>query len=82
MNLLLDVFGEESLTTNVQEFKTSNKSVALQIRSGREGISLAEASCIVYFNIDFSALSYWQGRDRLTTKERLENNVFWIFSWV
>jgi len=25
-------------------------------------------------------VSYWQSRDRLTTKERTENKVFWIFS--
>ncbi len=35
---------------------------------------------LVYYNIDFSAVSYWQSRDRLTTMKRLENNVFWLFS--
>jgi hypothetical protein len=35
---------------------------------------------LVYFNIDFSATSYWQSRDRLTTKERQTNDVYWIFS--
>jgi hypothetical protein len=24
--------------------------------------------------------SYWQSRDRMTTKERLKNDVYWIFS--
>jgi len=52
----------------------------LQIVSGREGISLRNAKYLVYYNIDFSATSYWQSRDRMTTKERLENEVFWIFT--
>lgn len=35
---------------------------------------------MVYYNIDFSALSYWQSRDRLTTMERTENDIYWIFA--
>jgi hypothetical protein len=34
----------------------------------------------VYYNIDFSATSYWQSRDRMTTKDRLKNDVYWIFA--
>jgi hypothetical protein len=34
----------------------------------------------VYYNIDFSATSYWQSKDRMTTKERLENKVYWVFA--
>jgi hypothetical protein len=30
--------------------------------------------------IDFSATTYFQARDRMAIKERLENNVFWVFS--
>ena len=48
--------------------------------SGREGISLKQADCLVYYNIDFSATSYWQSKDRMTTKSRLKNKVYWIFS--
>ena len=48
--------------------------------SGREGISLREADALVYYNIDFSATSYWQSRDRMTTKDRLESDVYWVFS--
>ena len=56
------------------------KYIALQIVSGREGISLRKADCLVYYNIDFSATSYWQSRDRMTTKERNASDVYWIFS--
>lgn len=78
-NLLKEVFGD-LLTDDLSEFDNSNKNIALQIVSGREGISLAKAKYLVYFNIDFSAVSYWQSRDRLTTMERTANDVYWIFS--
>lgn len=79
-NALSQVFGGENLTNDVEEFDNSDKCIALQIVSGREGISLKNAKYLVYYNIDFSATSYWQSRARLTTKERLNNEVFWIFS--
>ena len=79
LKLLQEVYGNE-LTTDLKEFNTSDKNIALQIVSGREGISLKMADNLVYFNIDHSANSYWQSRDRMTTKERSVNNVFWIFS--
>lgn len=76
---LKEVYKDE-LTDNLEEFNTTNKSIALQIVSGREGISLSNAKYLVYYNIDFSALSYWQSRDRLTTMDRLTNDIYWIFS--
>jgi hypothetical protein len=79
LNLLQQVFGDQ-LTTDIHEFNNSNKNIALQIQSGREGISLKKADAIVFLNIDFSATSYWQARDRMTTKDRLNNHVYWIFS--
>tara|TARA_R100000664_G_C2753712_1_gene141152 strand:+ start:863 stop:2092 length:1230 start_codon:yes stop_codon:yes gene_type:complete len=72
-------FGED-ITTDLSVFKETKKHIALQIVSGREGISLKEADHIVYYNIDFSATSYWQSRDRMTTKNRMKNSVYWIFS--
>ena len=71
---------QDSITTELDDFVNGNKSIALQIVSGREGISLRQADCLVYYNIDFSATSYWQSRDRMTTKDRLNNNVYWIFA--
>jgi len=79
LKLLQKVYGDE-LTTDLEEFNTTSKNIALQIVSGREGISLSKADFLVYFNIDFSATSYWQSRDRLTTKERQKNDVYWVFS--
>lgn len=76
---LKTIYGNE-LTEDLNEFNTTNKSIALQIVSGREGISLSNAKYLVYYNIDFSSLSYWQSRDRLTTMNRLTNDIYWIFS--
>jgi hypothetical protein len=79
LNALKTIFGD-SLTTELGVFQDTPKSIALQIVSGREGVSLKEAEFLVYYNIDFSATSYWQSRDRMVTKDRLNNKVFWIFS--
>ena len=79
LKALRKVFGN-TLTTELDEFVNTNKNIALQIVSGREGISLRQDECLVYYNIDFSATSYWQSRDRMTTKDRLRNKVYWIFS--
>jgi len=71
----------DNVTTELSEFDEGKcQHIALQIVSGREGISLKNADCIVYYNIDFSATSYWQSRDRMTTKDRLENQIYWLFS--
>lgn len=80
LNALRQVYGAENLTEDLDEFNNSFKSIALQIVSGREGISLKNAKYLVYYNIDFSATSYWQSRDRLTTMERSSNDVYWIFA--
>lgn len=52
-----------------------------QIVAGREGISLASADCLVMYNIDFSATSYWQARARMQTLDRKKQAaLYWIFS--
>lgn len=79
LDCLVDVFGD-SITQDLDEFNSTDKHIALQIVSGREGISLRNADYIVYFNIDFSAISYWQSRDRMTTMDRQHNEVYWVFS--
>lgn len=77
---LKSVFGNK-LTNDLSEFNSNkNKWIALQIVSGREGISLKEADYLVYYSIDFSAVSYWQSRDRLTTMERKSNEIYWVFA--
>jgi hypothetical protein len=70
----------DNLTTDLDEFNATDKVIALQIVSGREGISLKNAEYLVFYNIQHSAVSYFQGIDRMTTIDRLNNKVYWIFS--
>ena len=70
---------KDKLTTDIDEFNNSDKWLALQFISGREGVNLSKADALVMIEIDFSATTYFQARDRMTIKEREENNVFWIF---
>ena len=80
LNALKKVFGD-CLTTELKEFDEGGYQViALQIVSGRDGISLRNAEYLIFYNIDFSATSYWQARDRMTTKDRGYNKVYWVFS--
>lgn len=79
LEMLKLVFGNE-LTTDLDEFNSTDKNIALQIFSGREGISLSKADYLVFINIDFSAVSYFQARDRLTTMDRQNNTIYWVFA--
>lgn len=69
--------------TDPTEFNRAGQDAVFisQIQSGREGINLSTADCIVMYNIDFSAVSYWQARARLQTKDRTEAaKVYWVFT--
>jgi hypothetical protein len=68
--------------TDPQAFAEANDGVFIsQIQSGREGINLSTAEALVFYNIDFSAVSYWQARARLQTKDReAEAKIYWIFA--
>jgi hypothetical protein len=80
LKALKQVYGDQ-LTESLEDFDAGKcQVIALQIVSGREGISLKNADYVVFYNIDFSATSYWQARDRMTTMDRKFNKVFWIFS--
>ena len=79
LEMLKDTFKDE-LTTDLDEFNNTNKNIAYQFVSGREGINLSKASFLVALNIDFSATTYFQFKDRLSTIDRKENQLYWIFS--
>jgi hypothetical protein len=79
--MLKEVF-KNRWTDEPDVFNKSHYLVYLgQFVSSREGINLSTADDLVFMNIDFSALSYLQARDRLTSKERTKaNTLHWIFS--
>jgi hypothetical protein len=80
LNLLTQVFGSENVTNDLDEFNSTDKHFVGQVVSSREGISLKAADYLVMYNIQHSAVSYFQAKDRLTTIDRPNNEVFWIFS--
>jgi hypothetical protein len=75
---LKQVFGDK-ITTDLNEFNTTDKWIAYQYVSGREGINLSKADYLVMYSIDFSAVTYFQAKDRMTVKDRTENRIFWLF---
>ena len=70
-----------NFTDNPEEFKTSDKIFISQIQSGSMGIDLSSAEYLIFYNIDFSAVQYWQARSRLQALERtLIPEVHWLFA--
>lgn len=80
--MLISVFGFDRLTEDPDEFnREDNKVFYSQIQSGREGVNLATADCLVFLNIDYAAVSYWQARERLQDKNRKKEAViYWVFA--
>ena len=70
------------LADTIEEFNTSDKCIALQFISGRSGINLSKADCIVAMNVDFSSTTYQQFIARMVTSESKISNIHWIFSHV
>jgi hypothetical protein len=80
--MLISVFGFDRLTEDPQEFNDrDDKTFFSQIQSGREGVNLSTADCLVFLNIDYAAVSYWQARARLQAKDRTKEAViYWVFA--
>jgi predicted RNA-binding protein len=80
--MIREKFGTRIVETP-EEFNAGGVDVMYvsQVQSGREGINLSSADALVMFNIDFSAVSYWQSRARMQSKDRTrEAKVYWLFS--
>lgn len=60
-----------SWTDSPEEFQESkDKTFICQVRRAREGVRLDSADALVFYNFEYSYLSYEQGRNRLVSKER------------
>ena len=58
-------------TDSPEEFQSSSDKVFIsQIRRAREGVRLDTADAIVFYSLEYSYLSYEQGRNRIASKER------------
>jgi hypothetical protein len=78
---LIWAFGKQ-ICLDVEEFAKAESGVFIsQIVSGREGINLSTAEALIFYNIDFSATSYWQARARMQTRDAEgESQIYWIFA--
>jgi len=75
--LLKETFSNH--TTDIDEFNNSDKTYIGQQYSSAMGINLSAADCLVFYNFGFSGTNFIQSIDRLTTINRLENNVYFVF---
>lgn len=78
LTLLQDIFKKEC-TTDLNEFNNTDKHYLGQQVSTCEGISLAKADCLVFYNFGYSGKNFIQAIDRLTLKDRQNNDVYFIF---
>jgi len=69
-------------TADPEIFQQNSDVVFLgQFISSREGIRLDAADAIIFFNIDFSFLSYEQAKNRIISKERTKEAIlYWVFT--
>ncbi len=68
-------------TDNPEEFnKSKDKVFICQIQSGKEGINLSTADHLIFYNIAYSAVAYWQGRARTQSLNGGDKLCHWLFS--
>jgi SNF2 family DNA or RNA helicase len=81
LDVLKETFGER-MTEIAEEFQENPSLVFLsQIQSGREGIALHFADALIYYSIDYSAVSYWQSRARIQSFDRKKTaEIYWVFT--
>jgi hypothetical protein len=71
------------ITNDAEHFNKTDSSVIYlsQFVSGREGVNLSSADALICINIDFSAITYFQVRARLQSKDRTRTaEVHWVFA--
>lgn len=79
-DLLRKVFPNH--TSDQDEFNRRDDLVfIIQMVTGREGVNISTADALIAYNIDFSANTYWQFRERMQTKDRIKiSPLYWLFS--
>lgn len=77
LRLLTSIFTD--YTTDLEEFNTTDKIYIGQQYSNSMGINLSKAEVLVFYNFGFSGTNFIQAIDRLTTIDRLSNDIYFIF---
>jgi len=77
---MIQKFYGDRICFDLETFDNTNKNIACQLQSFREGVSLRNAEYIIFLNIEHSAVTYFQAKDRMTTIERKNNEVIYLFA--
>jgi hypothetical protein len=79
--MLREYFGDRA-TDDPDVFNAVSDSVFIgQVKSCREGVNLSSADHLIFLGIDYSALSYLQGRERASFLGRdRKNKIHYIFA--
>ena len=79
--MLREYFGDRA-TDDPDVFNALSDSVFIgQVKSCREGVNLSSADHLIFLGIDYSALSYLQGRERASFLGRdRKNKIHYIFA--
>ncbi len=79
--MLREYFGDRA-TDDPDVFNAVSDSVFIgQVKSCREGVNLSSADNLIFLGIDYSALSYLQGRERASFLGRdRKNKIHYIFA--
>lgn len=80
-DMLREAYGDRA-TDSPEVFNADPSKVFIgQVQSSREGVNLSSADDIVFYGIDYAALSYLQARDRASYIGRTRaNRVHWVFA--
>jgi hypothetical protein len=79
LNMLKEIFSD-SITNYIEEFNTTDKHFVGQQYSSAMGVNLSKADKLIYLNFGFSGTNFIQSLDRLTIKERLTTDVYFILA--
>lgn len=81
-NLLREIFPCNTDVSEDFNNDDTNEMVFIgQIQSHREGVNLSTAKYLIMYNIDYAAVSYFQARARMQSKDRtMPALVYWIFA--
>ena len=68
-----------NFTTDLDEFNRTDKHYIGQQYASSMGVNLSKAHCLVFYSFGYSGTNFIQAIDRLTTKERKTNDVYFVF---
>jgi hypothetical protein len=79
LNMLKEIF-KDLITNDIQEFNKTDKHFVGQQYSSAMGVNLSKADKLIYLNFGFSGTNFIQSLDRLTIKERISTDVYFILA--